>query len=104
MIVQDLDIYRGDDTELVVAVTNAEGVPVDLAGATVECVFNDSTQTNPQYADIDVNGNVITVTFTHEMTKDLEWKSGLYDVQVKKDGKTITIARGKVKITRDVTP
>lgn len=103
MITQDIRIYRGDDYLLEIALLNSDGTPADLTGAKIELAFGelDGALT---YADITTNQNVVTALFSHAATKDIEWSSGVWDLQITQTGKVTTVARGKIKITKDVTP
>ena len=103
MITKDLDIYRGDDYLLEIALLNSDGTPANLNGATIELAFGEQDGVL-SYATISVSDNVVTAIFTHAATKNIEWTSGVWDLQVAQDGKVTTVARGKIKITRDVTP
>lgn len=104
MIQKDLTLYRGDDFTLEIAVLNADGTPADLTNSKVELAFGDSNYDDLRYATIALSNNVVIAIFTHAQTKDIDWSNGVWDLQVTKDGKVTTIAKGKLKITRDVTP
>lgn len=104
MITKDLSIYRGDDYLLEIALLNSDGTPANLNGATIELAFGDSSGMELRYADILIDENLVMATFTHEATKGIEWTNGLWDLQVTQNGVVTTVARGKIKITRDVTP
>lgn len=103
MITKDIAIYRGDDYLLEIALLNADNTPADLTGAKIELAFGE-LDGELTYADITTNQNVVMAVFSHAATKDIQWSSGVWDLQVAKDGKVTTVARGKIKITRDVTP
>jgi len=103
MIIKDIAIYRGDDYLLEIALLNADNTPADLTGAKIELAFGE-LDSELTYADITTNQNVVTAVFSHAATKDIKWGSGLWDLQVTQDSKVTTVARGKIKITRDVTP
>lgn len=103
MITQDIKLYRGDDHTIEIAVLNDDGTPADLAGADVKLGFSDGMG-QVSYANISTNNNVITAHFAHATTKDLEYSRGEWDLQITKNGIVTTIARGKLIITRDITP
>lgn len=103
MVIKDIEIYRGDDFLLEVALLDANGLPADLSTATIELAFGE-IDGDISYADITVNQHVVTAVFSHAATKDIQWTTGEWDLQITQAGKVTTVARGRVKITRDVTP
>lgn len=103
MISHDLKLYRGDDYSLDIAIINDDGTPADLTGAEIKLGFSDGLG-DVSYADVRVADNLVTAHFTHATTKDLEYSRGQWDLQIKKDGIVTTVARGKLTITKDITP
>ena len=104
MITKDIAIYRGDDYLLEIALLNADNTPADLTGAKIELAFGelDGALT---YADITTNQNVVMAVFSHAATKDIQWSTGKYDLQVTMaDGRVSTPVKGKIKMIQDVTP
>lgn len=104
MITHDLKLYRGDDYVLEIAIINDDTSPADLAGATVRLGFGDGVSDDVRYADIAINNNVVTATFSHAITKDIAYSRGLWDLQITKNNIVTTVARGKISFTRDITP
>lgn len=104
MITKDLTLYRGDDYPLEIAILNADGTPANLLGADIRLGFSDGMSDEVTYADITVNNNVVSAMFTHQATKDIDWANGLWDLQITQNGLVTTVARGKIKLIRDVTP
>lgn len=103
MIKQSIDIYRGDTKTLEVAIVDEAGNPVDLTNATVALGFTDGKDA-VRYADVLINNNVATITFSHELTKDIAWTTGQYDLQIKRDAEVKTVLRGNLIVTKDITP
>lgn len=103
MITHDIKLYRGDDHTLDIALLNNDGTPANLTGAKVELGFFDGVG-DVSYANISVTGNVITAHFAHQTTKNLDYSKGLWDLQITQNGVVTTVAKGKISITRDVTP
>ena len=103
MIKQSIEIYRGDTKTLEVAIVDEAGNPVDLTNATVELGFTDGKDAM-RYADVLINNNVVIITFSHELTKDITWTTGQYDLQVTRGAEVKTALRGNLIITKDITP
>lgn len=103
MINHDLKLYRGDDFTLEIAVLNDDKTPADLAGADIKLGFSDGVG-DVSYADISVNNNVVQAHFAHKTTRDLAYSRGYWDLQITKDNIVTTIAKGKINITKDITP
>lgn len=103
MVTHDIKLYRGDDHTLDIGVLNDDGTPVSLAGAKVELGFSDGVG-EVSYANIMINGNVITAHFAHQTTKNLDYSKGFWDLQITQNGVVTTIAKGKISMTRDITP
>lgn len=105
MITKDIAIYRGDDYTLEVALLDSDGMPADLKSAEVKLAFCDSMGDDLRYAGIIINDNTVSATFSHALTKDIEWSTGKYDLQVTMaDGRVSTPVKGKIKMIQDVTP
>lgn len=103
MISQDIKLYRGDDFTLEIAILNDNGTPADLVGADIKLGFSDGVG-DVSYANISVNNNVVQAHFAHATTKELEYSRGEWDLQITKNNIVTTVARGKLIITRDITP
>lgn len=104
MLVQDFNIYRGDDYIVEIAVINDDGSAVDLTNTDVKLGFNDGNGGKMSYADITVENNVVTAHFKHETTKNLTYSRAKWDLQLTKDSIVTTVARGNINITKDITP
>lgn len=98
----DIQLYRGDDFVLKVAVKTANNQPADLTGADCRLGFSDGNSL--YYAQLHVIDNVIIAHFSHQLTKDLTIGRALWDLQITKDNIVTTIAKGKLNITQDITP
>lgn len=104
MLVEDFNIYRGDDYIVEIAVINDDGTNADLTDTDVKLGFNDGNGGKMSYADITVENNIVTAHFKHETTKNLSYSRAKWDLQLTKDGIVKTVARGNINITKDVTP
>lgn len=115
---QDLDcMYRGDFVPISFSFTDMNGGPVSIVGDTMWLTLKDID-------DVDTDGDATAVlqksmvmpddensaagigvfSLEKEDTEDLEpGKRYEYDIQWVSGGRPITVARGRVKIERDIT-
>jgi len=106
MLVEDLEVYQGDDISVTVTVKNADGTAASLAG------FVAKAQVRKTSADFGVvvaeftatiQANVIALSLTNAQTVKL---AGPYywDVQIKSPaGAVTTLARGRLLATEEIT-
>lgn len=104
---QDFEIYRGDDTTFILDVRDSRGRKIDFAGADLKMRLESKTHKvdfslGKGLAVIDGDVNLV---FSHELTKDWNFRSGKYDMQmIDSSGKVKTILKGEVKVVYDITP
>ena len=100
-----IKLYRGDDETRLVGIKGELDFPfiqrIDLhAVAKSEKVFSLSTTDKT----IQIVDEGILLDFTHNLTKDAEWKTADYDLQITfKDNRIKTILRGTIELTHDFT-
>lgn len=108
MKIIDIEIYRGDDTNITFIITDNKDAPVDFTGAELSMLIRPrkgDTYLLKQGNGIAIVDNKVTLVFSHELTKDWSFKSADYDLQmIDSRGRYTTIVRGVVNVTRDITP
>lgn len=106
----DLAVYRGDDTNFTLEIVedNEQETPIDFSNYRLDlhikpdngAVLKLSTTTG----EIVINGNQITLNFSHNLTKDLKWDSAKYDLQsIDTYNKVKTICMGEFTLIADIT-
>lgn len=113
----DLSMYRGDDQDFTITMTEA-GSAMDLSGAVVrfcakrnvvdldaDAVITKTSQADEGIAiDGDPTTGIAVVTIDAADTEDLAGTCWLkYDVQVVRGGKTKTVVTGTLEIRADVS-
>lgn len=104
MLVENIELYRGDDKQFEIAILNTDGTPTDLTDCDIKLCFAQKFDADKQYANIALDGNLIKASFTPELTRDIRWTVGVWDLQIIKNNITTTVAKGTVIIIKDVTP
>lgn len=104
----NLKMYQGDDFAADVEVLNADGDPADLTGYTAQSQLRFSaTDANiPPAASFttSINGNIITLVMSHDITQDLGKPGYVWDLQViDATGWITTLLYGQVTMVRNVT-
>ncbi|MBV7434462.1 hypothetical protein KRX19_05415 [Cardiobacteriaceae bacterium TAE3-ERU3] len=102
---KSINLYRGDDTQIQFVIHG----DIVLTGAQLDMHIkaNDSDDvielsTTSGTITID-DATTCTATIAHAVTKDKQWRNGLYDLQMTKDGKITTLVRGSVSLQHDIT-
>lgn len=107
------EIYQGDDRDLYMTFEN-NGEPVSLEDIEIRCAWRKNTSAEEQVelpiffedqtgATVPRSEGKIVIRVTGEKTASGEVGNGVFDVQVRKDGRTTTLLRGKIKVKPDVT-
>ena len=103
----DLSIYQGDDFAGVVTVRNEDGTPADITGHTAKAQIRRAVADEEPAVAVEIATAVtspnVTLAISHTVTATL---SGAYvwDLQLTTPtGAVITVIRGKVKLTNEVT-
>lgn len=104
MQIENLSIYRGDTYSFEVNAIDEMGSPLDLTGSVVAMLIAPKGDYVPFSPDIDVQGNVITITIQPYHTQGAKWRSAEYDVQITQGNAVTTVLRGRIDMTWDVTP
>lgn len=104
MHVENLSIYRGDTYTFDISIASDDGSPLDLTGSVVAMLIAPKGDYVPFSPDIDVQGNVITITIQPHHTQGAKWRSAEYDVQITQGDTVTTVLRGRIDMTWDVTP
>lgn len=106
---QKLELIRGDDHSIRLLVLNPDKTPVDLSSAEFDLHAKTDDSDNPVIQLSTSDGTIETASgrivlhFAHDTTKDADWESANYDLQMRKDGKRKTILQGKIKLIHDYT-
>lgn len=111
----DLTMYRGDDRDFTITATE-DGSPLDLTGATVrftakrDAVDADDAAVIAKTSDTgiaideDPTTGVAVITIEAADTEDLRASATLvYDVQVTRGGRTLTVLAGHLAVIADVS-
>lgn len=104
MQIENLSIYRGDTYAFDISIVSDDGSPLDLTGSQVAMLIAPKGDYVPFSPDIDVAGNVITITIQPHHTQGAAWRSAEYDVQITQGNAVTTVLRGRIDMTWDVTP
>lgn len=99
---QDFDAVRGQDLEIIVTVTDADGDAVDLSASTV--VFGIAKTARQAYLHTlttDKTGNVITADLPAAITEQLTQREYYYSCWVVIAGINTPVAIGKINMTDD---
>ncbi|WP_077475276.1 hypothetical protein [Rodentibacter ratti] len=104
----DIALYRGDDTEITVSITDDDGVALPLEGvrADLHALANRDVvlRLSTDDGSITIANNDITLHFNHDLTAQAEWKSAKYDLQITDtQGKVKTLLAGTITLTADIT-
>ena len=103
----DLVLYRGDDGALRVTVTEPDGSPSDLTGATWLCQVRANADSAPVLATFTVSPvagdpSSVDVVVPDAVSQNLPG-SAVWDLQMTLGTTTQTLLAGAVKTTRDVS-
>lgn len=108
MLRADIKIYRGDDKRLKFNVFQ-NGQPFNVVGSRFSMTVapekdGEAITLTTESGSIQAFENYVVVHFSHDMTKDLTWARGEYDLQMTTSlGDVRTIARGRVTLIHDIT-
>jgi len=107
MLVEDLEIFQGDDYVVTVTVRNTDGTPYSLSGFTAKAQVRRTPADNgpvvAEFGAIVQLPNLVVLSLTNTQTLAL---AGTYfwDVQIKSSaGAVTTLARGRVLSPQEVT-
>jgi len=101
----NLELYRGDDFQFTLVVTNQDGSPADLSGFTATAQVRISAEDAGVAGTITavITGNNITCSLAHTISATLP-NAAVWDCQLTSAaGKLTTIVAGDVTMTADVT-
>ena len=104
---QDFDLYRGDDEQISLLITNDDGSPLSLNGlrfdlqavADSEVVLELSTENGL----ITIEQDGVMINISHALTAQAEWKKAKYDLQMTDGSKIKTLLAGKISLIHDIT-
>ena len=108
----DLAIYRGDSFALIVPIIEADDTPYDLTGVDVLAQVRTRAGSDATRGDLivelvpvvdDPEVGQIVLHLTAEKTAALRPESGVWDLQLSKDGSVWTPLAGAVRISGDVS-
>ena len=108
----DLAIYRGDSFTLIVPIIEADDTPYDLTGVDVLAQVRTRAGSDATRGDLivelvpvvdDPEVGQIVLHLTAEKTAALRPESGVWDLQLSKDGSVWTPLAGAVRISGDVS-
>lgn len=102
-----IEIYRGDDTEIGIAVFDGDA-PLDVSAGRLDMAIapkvGEPARLSTEDGSIEAIGNAVLLHFTHELTRDWAFKKADYDLQyTEPDGTVRTLLRGEVVVTHDIT-
>lgn len=106
-----IEIIRRDDVRLTVTITDDEGNPLNLTGATVYFTVKENRLDSDEDAlitaevtsHVNPTGGLTEIDLTQEQT-DLEARSYFFDVQVKDASDRIrSINYGLIRVQQDIT-
>lgn len=104
-------LYRGDSRDYNINITKSNGDPEPITGwkfyFTAKLNYHDDDENAAIKKDItshiDPEGGKTIIALTHDDT-DIDPEIYWYDIQAKRaDGSIITLARGRLEITLDIT-
>jgi hypothetical protein len=103
----DLNLYQGDDYDGTVLVQHEDGTPADISGYTARSQIRRAIADEDPEVAVEITTTVVSpevfLHIPHDITATL---SGAYvwDLQLTTpSGTIITVAKGKVKLTYEVT-
>jgi len=105
--VVDLNVYQGDSGRFKVTVKDALGAAIDVSGAQWDCDIRQNSSASPPMAVLTVTpvaGDVssVTVILTGAESRKLI-TSGVWDLEMTLAGEVITLVRGTVNVTPDIS-
>ena len=102
----NLALYKGDDFTFLVTVRDSTGSPADLAGVTaraqIRAAIGSPTVIGTFTPTIDVPAGNIWLHLDDAVSSTLP-ASGVWDVEMDRDGEVTTLAAGSITMTEDVT-
>lgn len=104
MRTENLTLYRGDTHSFTIEVSDDMDNPLDLTGSQVAMVIEPKGNHSSFSPDIEVVGNIITITVQPHHTQGAMWRSADYDVQITQGDVVTTVLRGRIDMTQDITP
>lgn len=106
----NISLIRGDDKEITLTFNDDSGNPIDLAGHEIKMeVRQGSSYSQPVSvkqpgSGLDVNGNVLTLTFTDtDAVYQRDYGVLSYDIAFTKDDVTQHWIKGQIVITKSIT-
>lgn len=102
----DLVLYQGDDFNLTLTVTDADGNPVDYTGYIAACQIRETPPALDVLAELvaTITGNVIALHLPAAESALIAVARATWDVQVSSPGGVVTtLAAGRVAIAPEVT-
>lgn len=97
----DFELYRGDTRLIDLTIVSEEGI-ANLQ----DCHFKLQIKPDdgePLSPEIQVHGNMLRLYFAAELTRDLDWQRGKYDLEMTRNDIVTTILHGKVRLKEDIT-
>jgi hypothetical protein len=103
----DLCVYRGDSGRIRVRITDADGAPIDVSGATWDCDIRltaDSTTVlcSPDIEPVAGVTNAVDIVLTAADSAVLD-DNCVWDLEMTLNGEVTTVLAGKVFVTDDVS-
>lgn len=106
---ESFKLYRGDDFSFTFKVQH-EGSGIDISKCQIYLTVKERLTDLDTVLRLDLDKGIkllerdtLLITFSHNDTKDLEIKSGIYDLQlITPNGIRKTILRGRLKLVHDV--
>lgn len=98
-----LNLYRGDTCAFDVLLHDDGGAPFDAstAQAAMLVVGSNGASITPQ---LTVDKHRIHILFPADLTAGITWRRGKYDLQLTFGDTVMTVLRGDIYMTEDVTP
>lgn len=103
----DLVVYRGDSGSLRIAVTDAEGEPLDVTQAVWDCDVrakaDDEKPLTSLTVELDPDDTSAVIVRLSSAQSALLTTTCVWDLQMTLGGEVVTLVTGAIKLTKDVS-
>lgn len=108
-VVRDVELEQGATFELAVDCFEEDGTTprTDLSGYSGSMQIRETVDSADVLATatvtVDDDAGVVLATIPHATTAAVTWRAGVYDLEITNGTRVERLARGRVKVTRNVT-
>jgi hypothetical protein len=105
-VVLDIEIEQGVTCDIAITALAEDGVTArDLSGYTGAMQVRETADSMTVLLTgvVTLTAGLVTATITDTDTGAVEWYAGVYDIEIDNGTRSERIARGKVRVTRQVT-